>query len=72
MFLFTSFVLFFIMIKSDPDQYKALVTDSIEDDDFIKEVEDRDRHSLLPPPRSKDVCDVKILCLNYCVLCCCI
>lgn len=37
MFLFTSFVLFFIMIKSDPDQYKALVTESTADEDFIKE-----------------------------------
>jgi hypothetical protein len=36
MFLFTSFVLFFIMIKGDPDQYKSLVTDS-DDDNFMKE-----------------------------------
>jgi hypothetical protein len=32
MFLFTSFVLFFIMIKSDPDQYKGIVNDNDEDD----------------------------------------
>lgn len=36
MFLFTSFVLFLIMIKSDPDQYKSLVTEAGEDD-FLKE-----------------------------------
>lgn len=36
MFLFTSFVLFLIMIKSDPDQYSALVTESSEDD-FLSE-----------------------------------
>ncbi|MCC7159651.1 MAG: DUF3667 domain-containing protein [Ignavibacteria bacterium] len=36
MFLFTSFVLFLIMIKSDPDQYKALVTES-DADDFMRE-----------------------------------
>lgn len=37
MFLFTSFVLFFIMIKSDSDQYKAMVIESTEEDDVIKE-----------------------------------
>ncbi len=37
MFLFTSLVLFFIMIKSDPNQYDAMVTESKADDDFIKE-----------------------------------
>ncbi len=36
MFLFTSLVLFFIMIKSDPDQYKSVVTEA-QDDDFIRE-----------------------------------
>lgn len=36
MFLFSSFVLFFIMIKSDPDQYKAIVTDAAKDD-FMRE-----------------------------------
>ena len=36
MFLFTSLVLFFIMIKSDPDQYKALV-DEADKDDFMRE-----------------------------------
>lgn len=36
MFLFTSFILFFIMIKSDPDQYKSLVTEG-SNDDFMKE-----------------------------------
>lgn len=37
MFLFTSLILFFIMIKSDPDQYKALVTEA-EDDNLMKEL----------------------------------
>lgn len=36
MFLFTSFVLFFIMIKSDPDQYKPIVTEA-DDEDYMKE-----------------------------------
>ena len=36
MFLFTSFILFFVMIKSDPDQYKSLVTEGGEDN-FMKE-----------------------------------
>ncbi len=36
MFLFTSFVLFFILIKSDPDQYKEIVTEA-GDNDFAKE-----------------------------------
>lgn len=36
MFLFTSFVLFFIIIKSDPDQYNELVTKGA-DDDFMEE-----------------------------------
>jgi len=35
MFLFTSFILFFVMIKSDPDQYKSLVTEGGEDN-FMK------------------------------------
>jgi hypothetical protein len=34
LFLFTSFALFFIMIKTDPDSYKALVTDSDDSDVF--------------------------------------
>jgi Protein of unknown function (DUF3667) len=37
MFLFTSFVLFFIMIKSDPDQYSGLVSDPPDSDDFLSE-----------------------------------
>lgn len=37
MFLFSSFILFFIMIKSDPDQYKSLVTEGGEDN-FMKEL----------------------------------
>lgn len=36
MFLFTSFLLFFIMIKSDPDQYRSIVTDEKEDN-FMKD-----------------------------------
>jgi hypothetical protein len=36
MFLFTSFILFFIMIKSDPNQYRSLVTEG-GDDNFLKE-----------------------------------
>ncbi len=36
MFLFTSLVLFFIMLKSDPDQYKGLVNEA-DDDDFMRE-----------------------------------
>lgn len=35
MFLFTSLILFFIMIKSDPDQYNAMVADA-GDDDFLR------------------------------------
>lgn len=37
MFLFTSFVLFFIMIKSDPNQYAGLVSDPPDRDDFLSE-----------------------------------
>lgn len=36
MFLFTSFILFFIMIKSDPNQYRSLVIEG-GDDNFLKE-----------------------------------
>lgn len=36
MFLFTSFFLFLIMIKSEPDQYRALVTEG-GDDNFLSE-----------------------------------
>ena len=35
MFLFTSFVLFFIMIKIDPDQYTGIVTDPPDKDDIF-------------------------------------
>src|SRR4030095_12410614 len=35
MFLFTSFVLFFIMVKIDPDQYKSFVTENEEPDDIL-------------------------------------
>lgn len=37
LFLFTSFVLFFIMIKADPDQYNALVNENISEDDIIRD-----------------------------------
>lgn len=37
MFLFTSLIAFFVMIKTDPDSYKELVTKSSVKDDFIKE-----------------------------------
>ncbi len=48
MFLFTSLVLFFIMIKSDSDQYKALVTNGGEDDflrEFILEQQNKSSNS---------------------------
>jgi hypothetical protein len=48
MFLFTSFVLFLIMIKSDPDQYSALATDTGEDDflsEFILEQQSKSESS---------------------------
>ncbi|HAX49802.1 MAG TPA: DUF3667 domain-containing protein [Ignavibacteria bacterium] len=37
MFLFTSFILFFIMIKSEPDQYRSLVTEG-SGDNFMGEL----------------------------------
>lgn len=36
LFLFTSFMLFFILVKIDPDQYKSLVTENNEDDIFTE------------------------------------
>ncbi len=36
MFLFSSFILFFIMIKSDPEQYRSLVTDA-GSDNFLRQ-----------------------------------
>ncbi|MCC6866370.1 MAG: DUF3667 domain-containing protein [Ignavibacteria bacterium] len=54
MFLFTSFILFFIMIKSDPNQYKALVTES-DNDDFLKQfILDEQKHSNKPDILYKD------------------
>jgi hypothetical protein len=37
LFLFTSFMIFFILVKIDPDQYKSLVTENDNQDDFMKE-----------------------------------
>lgn len=48
MFLFTSFVLFFIMIKSDPDQYSGLVTGAGKDDlleEYILDQKNRSSYS---------------------------
>ncbi len=38
MFLFTSFVLFFIMIKIDPNQYKALTEGERSEDDLVQNI----------------------------------
>jgi hypothetical protein len=37
LFLFTSLAIFFILIKTDPDNYKSLVTEATTEDDFFKE-----------------------------------
>jgi hypothetical protein len=54
MFLFTSFVLFLIMIKSDPDQYSALVTDTAEDDFLSEFILEQQSNSESPAELYKD------------------
>lgn len=54
MFLFTSLVLFFIMIQSDPDHYKSMISESEEDDYFVSFVIEQQKNSSSTPEVFKD------------------